>query len=137
MAVRNRNTELKGILMRKLQKPKDVVVSRKKWLRGEGEGFLFRSDDKKMCCLGFMCKAAGATEQDMENLSVPSELYERKQIEAGFCLKDSTNLDFSCNDDWIFEAVNYNDRSDITRDEREKHLKRVFNQQGISVKFVD
>lgn len=46
-----------------------VVISRRRWLRGEGAAtsMLLREDDGKMCCVGFMCKARGYTDSEIQN----------------------------------------------------------------------
>lgn len=49
-----------------------VTIYRDRWYRGQGSGAskLLRYDGR-MCCVGFMCLAGGATEEDiLEKLTV-------------------------------------------------------------------
>lgn len=61
---------------RRLYKVLQVTVDRSKWLQGEGEedSYLYRPDDGKMCCLGFVGLAAGLSEEIMADVSTPSGL---------------------------------------------------------------
>jgi hypothetical protein len=50
-----------------------VVIDRTRWLRGEPEdSYLLRSEDGKMCCLGFAELAAGATPEEITDSGAPS-----------------------------------------------------------------
>lgn len=59
------------------KKLKEFTVSRKRWIRGEydsdagriGNSRLYRPEDKKMCCLGFLARASGAKVEDIFNCS--------------------------------------------------------------------
>ena len=48
-----------------------VVIDRKRWLRGEGtaRSRLLRPEDGKMCCIGFVAKAAGVEDVEMKDKS--------------------------------------------------------------------
>jgi AraC-like DNA-binding protein len=47
-------------------------VHRPNWLRGQGDGSLLRNGAR--CCLGFLAKAAGFSDDDMRNFSELTEL---------------------------------------------------------------
>lgn len=55
-------------------------INRKRWLRGEkdsGHGdnsYLLRTQDKKMCCLGFLARAVGYTAKEIADQLVPAYL---------------------------------------------------------------
>lgn len=51
-----------------------VVIDRSKWLQGEYFSFLLRPRDGRMCCLGFVAKACGATNEQILGKCTPSEV---------------------------------------------------------------
>ena len=50
-----------------------LVIDRRRWLRGEGSvvSALYRSSDRKMCCLGFACLASGLLVRDIRDHRMP------------------------------------------------------------------
>ena len=158
-------TQLKVDTMNEtLNKPDSVTISRKRWLRGEKESCLLREKDQKMCCLGFLLKAAGAKDKDIETLILPSDVYHVNGVKADFCLKklprqclplnnvkddfflvkgygyeigDEAGEEAIDNDVWVYDIAWFNDDQCIDDHEREKAIRDILKSQGISVKFVD
>ena len=55
---------------------KTLTIDRAKWLRGEDsvDTYLLRQRDGKMCCLGFLCLAAGFSRRDITDVGEPSDI---------------------------------------------------------------
>ena len=60
----------------------NVEINRKTWGRGSRtDSFLLNSDTKMKCCLGFAMLAAGATECEISNVTIPAYVqYKNKRI---------------------------------------------------------
>jgi hypothetical protein len=123
----------------------EFTVKRSEWLRGEGPSpsFLLRNRDKKMCCLGFFCLAAGCSLNDLANTQVPSELEgECKANIAEQLLLQGLDLHLPV----VNDLMTANDRSteihgldiDIhSEEEREQVIAKLFAQMEVKVNFVD
>lgn len=101
----------------------DVVVDRAKWLRGEGsyDSCLLRPDDRKMCCLGFACKALGLRDDVIESVGEPCELdWEHPLKRAN-----------------VKSLVVANDNTDITDDAREASLIEDGQKLGLNFSFIN
>lgn len=60
-----------------------IEISRARWGRGQSTGSaLKRVDDGKMCCLGFVCLAAGIPEENLEGMGYPHSLFLRETYTA-------------------------------------------------------
>lgn len=120
-----------------------LTISRKRWLTAkdidEGKrlySWLYRSEDRKMCCLGFLGRACGAKVSQLRNIGepdrvpsvnwpkgmlVPREYYPNKTYNAGF----------------VYDMMRVNDNPKLTARQREKEIKRLFKTYlNITVKFV-
>jgi hypothetical protein len=109
------------------------TVKRSQWLRGEGGYYsrLLRESDKKMCCLGFLAKACGATDEQILNKSIPGGVdpfdgWPRKLIEHP---DDGSPQPF-----WAM--MSENDKSTWTINKEEK-LIEFFAKIGITLTFED
>ena len=114
---------------------KEFTVSRKTWLRGEGskDSSLFRPEDKKMCCLGFLGRElCGATEEQMELCDTPAETDPAINWIDGL-LKNPGKY----NSDAAHRLMEINDEECMDDEEREKLLTEEFAKLGIAVKFED
>jgi hypothetical protein len=63
-----------------------VEISRAQWGRGTRTGSaLRRTDNGKMCCLGFIAKQAGFTDAQISGIGYPHNLYQKRttQIAIG------------------------------------------------------
>lgn len=60
---------------------KKLEISRKEWLRGgpSRESCLYRPEDGKMCCLGFLGRAHGLSNEDMEHRLYPSSVEDYRE----------------------------------------------------------
>lgn len=136
--------------------PKNVfIIDRKTWLRGEGLSFSFmlRYSDRKRCCLGFYCQSLGVSDDDMLGVGQPNLLPPLIQEKLGFY------------DSWFFEPqshvfswppmsskeiqdlIRINDKlvgDQVTQDNtlmtekyREKRIKEIFAEHGVTVKFIN
>lgn len=109
-----------------------LTIDRFRWLRGEGAAGsrLLRTEDGKMCCLGFHALACGATETDICDVPTPSA---RKNLlkEAAPWLYSITRLSFDAS-----ELIRINDTDSLTDAQREGLLTEIFARNGVEVEFV-
>lgn len=57
----------------------DLVISRKRWIRGgDGMSYLLRDTDKKMCCLGFYLRSCGVRPSKLTDRESPREVTNAK-----------------------------------------------------------
>src|SRR2546425_7116102 len=122
-----------------------VVIDRKKWGRGDGEGYgsLLDPNTHKMCCLGFACRAVGAKPKELRNLSYPSDLYETWNEET-YNYERSFPKEFKglsgkkLNDSQICRLLALaNDNGKITDAVREKRIKTLGKKARINFTFVN
>jgi hypothetical protein len=110
---------------------KKLEISRKEWLRGgpSMKSFLYRPDDGKMCCLGFLGRACGLTVKEMEYSSYPSNVrayrdngpselldYHEQRLplssgqrdepweETIGCINDAEDIDDETREAWVIEG---------------------------------
>lgn len=128
-----------------------LVIDRAKW----GKGLLL-TDDGKMCCLGFLCKAAGLEDDDIIGRGYPKDA--GKGLNGGLKEKDindklakipdrflgleeyqggyayGPSLEDSAGDVGI-SAAEINDDDDMPWTEKEYRLKILFKAHGIKLSF--
>lgn len=109
-----------------------VTVKRSEWLRGEGvfTSSLFRVDDKKRCCVGFACNAAGLTDDEIAGHATVDTLPTRAHLRI-----PSVWIDGGV--DRFGDLYEINDDKDITDARRERQLINYGKQVGIEFEFVD
>jgi hypothetical protein len=116
-----------------------LVIDRSKWLRGEGANpsALLRSEDGKMCCLGFYGLACGAKPRDIRDVSAPADLAGR--VFPGWLTRvDSDDgCDSIANSPDAAMLMNINDEIHMSDNQRERELSEIFARHGIDVEFVD
>ena len=127
------------------KEPREFTIKRSKWIRGEGPGksFLRREEDKKMCCLGFLCVAAGSSKNNILGLKSPEDL----DVELPSSLEWLVDIYEKIEglvDEKIYEDKVYtqnlmviNDREDISEETREAQLTDMFLENGWKPVFVD
>jgi hypothetical protein len=109
-----------------------LTINRDKWLRGEpGESSLLRSRDGKMCCLGFYCLACGVSEDDITDISAPSDI--RSMLDSQLWLFGSTTYAHSTD---CRNLIFINDVRTIGLADRERKIKEVFARHDVEVEFV-
>ena len=136
-----------------------VVISRKHWLRGEEDSALRRSRDEKMCCVGFMCVAAGIDERKITDLGgvqsidpsirgkLPVDepgpyfpLYAINDTYAGVTLRDrqeEEEEEEACFDKEVITALEDIYDVPMTEELREAEIIKHARPLGFDVEFVD
>lgn len=106
-----------------------LTIDRSKWLHGEGgmESALLRARDGKMCCLGFLAKSLGASDESIKDYTGPSRT---SKIPWPASLIHTHQGSLS---DTMIRA---NDEIDKVEEERESELIDLFQSIGIEVEFV-
>lgn len=109
-----------------------LTITRSEWLRGEGflPSRLVRSQDNKMCCLGFLGVACGIPKEKMMNIGSPFYLNQNKWPE-----KLISNLDTGFGACQNLMAIN--DTQSLNDPEREAELTKEFASIDIQVEFTE
>lgn len=102
----------------------EFTVKERKWLRGGDNGTLL-SNTGQMCCLGFLCKAAGVKNYQLADGEVPSDI-------SYYLEEDGITLP-NFNED---ACTNINDRTGTPLKERKALLTAEFAKTGIKINFV-
>lgn len=110
-----------------------VKVDRKRWYRGKGmnESALLRQDDT-MCCIGFACLAAGLSPLVIQGRDAVRFL-SRESIHN---VRGALRCSVAGTAEWLVEAYRTNDKIDLDDAEREKKLKALGAENGVTFKFV-
>jgi hypothetical protein len=143
---------------------KTLTIDRAKWLRGEDsvDTYLLRKRDGKMCCLGFLCLAAGFSRLDITDVGEPSDIInpndtsdylEGTRDEARdlmdhpqiYRLYHSYDVPFAkepeeakYQTDACKTLIGYNDDRKYSAEEREQHLTEEFKKHlNINLIFID
>lgn len=130
--------------IKKLALPKTCDIVRKKWVRGQGsEESALLVENKiskhhnKMCCLGFLALAAGASRQDISGHLDPVLLAEwsgekplvmDKLVTARHENYSHTSI--------CYLLMRINDDVILSEEQREEQLTEQFAKIGVKVKFV-
>lgn len=124
---------------------RQLVIDRTKWFRGKGpEASRLLTDDGRMCCLGFECKAHGISDREIFRVSNPNvipTLYDNKSMQESlrWLIGERTsdlNGFFSCTED-CRQLVKINDDELIAESDREQQIAEVFKRNNIEVQFVN
>jgi hypothetical protein len=131
--------KLRKLTKKVLVKPKRVVINRSKWAVGAFESQLGPTEllnrRGNMCCLGFVCYAAGVGSRDLLNRSLPSAMalvvpaltrLGVRDDDTGVC---QTNLTVNA------AEVNDTDPETLSLHAREKKLRALFRKSGIQLVF--
>jgi len=109
---------------------KVLTIKRSKWLTGSTHNsYLLRPQDQKMCCLGFLAKKRGASNEDILGQKDPS--YTSANVSWPRKLCDRYELTDLCS-----EMIEVNDGR-MANDKREEKLRPLFRKIGITLRFID
>lgn len=112
------------------------TVKRSKWLRGIGpdDSYLYNTESKKMCCLGFFACAVGHTKKQIADVADPYEVKNTKfPPELVMKVDDHERI----NTEICKDLMEINDSTSISDAERESELKTTFRKAKITVSFED
>jgi hypothetical protein len=112
-----------------------LVIDRVKWLRGEGTmaSRLLRSQDKKMCCIGFLCRAYGVLDGALEDVRSSQDLL---TFDLPAWLKDNDFIGAGKYSD-LFEAYSANDDKGWNESMREERIITLFIKHDVEVEFIN
>jgi hypothetical protein len=119
------------------KKTKVLVIDRKRWLRGEGyeKSALYRSRDRKMCCLGSAARQlCGARVADIHGCAGPS-IVVKQEVADGF--RRLGLMDAGHNTGICHDLMSINDDTSMNSRDRENQLKRLFALIDVAVKFIN
>ena len=109
------------------------TVWRGKWLRGNSQRSALLVENGCMCCLGFLAKTLGATDELIDGHGTPEEV---RAIPWPESLVAQGEL--KCEDTEVCMSIVYaNDDDGYADDERESHLRDLFARAGIDIEFRD
>ena len=112
----------------------EVIIDRSKWARGPDDPKnptrALLGDDRKMCCLGFVARALGATSRQIDGRAMPSD--------AGIlCLRPLLVQKRKWYDTALARAASRENDSRVPDDIREAHLTSLFRKHNVTIRFVD
>ena len=128
------------------QKKLDVVIDRSKWRTGADGEFAtgkgktsLLNDEGFMCCLGFVCKAAGVPDDNILSISLPSatrdlSIYE-SDIPNELLPTSKRNQDAKPCEYLASDAVSINDNYNTLAEEKERKLLELFKDSSINISF--
>lgn len=117
-----------------------LTIERKRWARansGKGPSLLLNSYGN-MCCLGFLAKACGHTDSEIDGISGPRGLFlqngntmfpEAIKSKAELGLSDGTR-------EWSCDLIFINDDPTISEKTREDRITGLMLEAGVEVEFV-
>ena len=109
-----------------------VIVRRAQWLRGnDATSMLYRPSDRRMCCLGFACKAAGLKTKEISGEAFPNNVMAPLPKPLKRLVTSGGNTSGICD-----ELVAINDDNTISTKEREAKLKQVGKHAGLDFRFT-
>lgn len=119
---------------------KELTIVRSLWSRGATSSSLLLDANGKRCCIGFLCTALEFSDRRILNHSVVLDLAEdlteaEKLMEMRIVGKYVDGKLYTI--DWINGAYGINDASGIDDEERESKLKKLFEDHGVELVFVD
>ena len=122
-------------------KPSVVVIKRSQWVRGNKLGLSKLLQVKgqscdgtlRMCCLGFWCKAAGLTDEDIRGHGSPGDT--DKLLEGLTYMSGQYESVFDT--DFTDDMIDINDDSEIGEATREQKLTELANSIGVELVFED
>lgn len=132
-------------------KPRDqVVIDRATWRSGDdgehatcyhqyGDHPMTRLLDKhgNMCCLGFACKQlAGLSDADILDACGPASVGPHAIRKLQYLRRNSAGGVKAVATKLTSEAMNINDHHELTREEREDKLIKIFRKNGVELKFT-
>lgn len=110
----------------------EFTIKRSKWLRGEdGDSFLLRSTDGKMCCLGQIANQCRVAKAHLKDRGTPAQVGTSIAGKIKDFVMEGNNTPLS------YDAMKINDDEEITDKVREKRLISLFKKHGITLTFVD
>lgn len=107
------------------------TINRKTWSRGEYNAALYRSDDRKKCCLGFYALACGLRVEDIRDKAEPTDVEEKhhSKMKPLFTKKGDQN-------ELCYRLMAINDSQKTSDARKEKAIKNNFAKVGVEVEFV-
>ncbi len=116
------------------------TVVRERWQRGKSDGQLLSMQGTR-CCLGFLGRACGFTDEEMLCMGLPEELhYDDFSPQTGSW--PSSIVRFEADENGVHDTpltsriVKVNDDEWISDEGREQRLKELFREACIDVEFV-
>jgi hypothetical protein len=114
-------------------KMKTLIIKESKWLQGNKESSYLLDGEGKMCCLGFLGKACGATDDQIRHLASPAKATEVNWID-GLVINGYSK--FLINSSLCAKMMSVNDSKDLSLEDRKTKLRPLFKQIGITLRFT-
>lgn len=106
-----------------------MTIERSRW----GRYVLYNSDNKKLCCLGFLGLASGLTVEDMNHIGSPMHV-ERRQDLQGKASWPEGLLEQGQNSAVCLQLIKVNDYG--VEADREVQIKALFKTLNVDVEFT-
>lgn len=105
---------------------KNLVIDRRKWLRGCDDSKLYDSETRRMCCLGFCAIQNGFRKKDIKDHPYPSDIDFKPLLDNNGRWRPTTE-----------KLMEVNDNTKIDDSVREKKIISLFKRFKVRVKFIN
>jgi len=117
---------------------KILTIQMSKWMRGNQQSVLLSETTGKMCCLGFDALACGLLSEEILEMDTPCQVSWNEEVRAKYpdyiCgridVDEDDLLDGYSNKEFIQQAMEINDKSDITDEKRIELLTPILKELG-------
>jgi hypothetical protein len=126
--------------------PSEVVIDRDRWARGparDGVNHLYDFDTNCYCALGFLLRAAGVPDAEMDGRSHPDDCRLAEWPDALIGLLAKPIASDGMTQTWTHEVMLCNDQTPpaevaaAAEIVRERELRELFAAQGITLTFIN
>lgn len=111
------------------------MVDRSCWLHGEpDDSAMYRAEDGKFCCLGFMAmQLFGKSKEEMDSHVGPANVgISHKELPE--FVKPPRSLEYHTK--LCLEIISTNDNDELLKEERESKLTQLFSSIGFDIEFT-
>lgn len=112
--------------------PREFVVQRSKWLRGDPMNSALLDEDGCRCCLGFVSSQCGVPDRHMLERATPSVILHSTEPVVGVLVQATARRKHT---ELARHAIPLNDSAMLTDDEREAKLAALFAEHGYALRF--
>ena len=128
-----------------------LIIDRSKWRTGSNDFEAIKefgsgtgptrllNSSGYMCCLGFSCLSRGLTEEDIRDMTTPSQVanIKHKPELLGKFINTFCEEEYHENSGLSSAAMQINDSEGMTREVRESKLTELFKNEDIIVEFIN
>ena len=119
--------------MEKLSGNRELTIDRDIWLRGENDSYLLRQSDGRQCCLGIYLESCGLSPHWMIGKQEATLLDVELPEQAEWLIREGKHF----NSEVAGELMSTNDDRNLSEENREEEIIRLFSTVCITVRFIN